>query len=72
MDWYENVTEESSVIDILGLLRQYLGDLPLLATFRTKQEGGMQEFSQQEYRALMNTVVDKWIYRFSRCGVILG
>ena len=36
MDWYENVTEESSVIDILGLLRQYLGDLPLLATFRTK------------------------------------
>ena len=57
MDWYENVTEESSVIDILGLLRQYLGDLPLLATFRTKQEGGMQEFSQQEYRALMNTVL---------------
>lgn len=57
MDWYENITEESSVIDILGLLRQYLGDLPLLATFRTKQEGGMQEFSQQEYRALMNTVL---------------
>lgn len=57
MDWYEKVTEESSVIDILGLLRQYLGDLPLLATFRTKQEGGMQEFSQQEYRALMNTVL---------------
>ena len=43
MDWYEKVTEESSVIDILGLLRQYLGDLPLL--------------SQQEYRALMNTVL---------------
>ena len=57
MDWYEKVTEESSVIDILGLLRQYLGDLPLLATFRTKQEGGMQEFSQQEYCALMNTVL---------------
>lgn len=57
MDWYEKVTEESSVTDILGLLRQYLGDLPLLATFRTKQEGGMQEFSQQEYRALMNTVL---------------
>lgn len=72
MDWYENVTEESSVIDILGLLRQYLGDLPLLATFRTKQEGGMQEFSQQEYRALMNTVLTSGYIDLADVELFLG
>lgn len=72
MDWYEKVTEESSVIDILGLLRQYLGDLPLLATFRTKQEGGMQEFSQQEYRALMNTVLTSGYIDLADVELFLG
>lgn len=72
MDWYENVTEESSVIDILGLLRQYLGDLPLLATFRTKQEGGMQEFSQQEYCALMNTVLTSGYIDLADVELFLG
>lgn len=72
MDWYENITEESSVIDILGLLRQYLGDLPLLATFRTKQEGGMQEFSQQEYRALMNTVLTSGYIDLADVELFLG
>lgn len=72
MDWYEKVTEESSVIDILGLLRQYLGDLPLLATFRTKQEGGMQEFSQQEYCALMNTVLTSGYIDLADVELFLG
>lgn len=72
MDWYEKVTEESSVIDILGLLRQYLGDLPLMATFRTKQEGGMQEFSQQEYCALMNTVLTSGYIDLADVELFLG
>lgn len=57
MDWYEKITEESSVINGLRFLRETLGEIPLLATFRTKQEGGMQEISEQDYRVLMNRVL---------------
>lgn len=72
MDWYEKVTEESSVINILGSLRELLGDLPLLATFRTKQEGGMQEFSEQEYCALMNTVLTSGYVDLADVELFLG
>ncbi|MGN0397724.1 MAG: type I 3-dehydroquinate dehydratase [Candidatus Fimimorpha sp.] len=57
MDWYENVGVQTKVKEVLACLRQVLGEVPLLATFRTKQEGGEQDFTKEQYCDLMNAVI---------------
>ena len=39
-DWYESVFDLEKVVEVAAELREILGDLPLLFTFRTKAEGG--------------------------------
>lgn len=39
-DWFADVRDTKRVISILAKLREALGDIPLLFTFRTKNEGG--------------------------------
>ncbi len=38
-------------------IREAAGDRPLLATFRTRAEGGMRDFSVEEYLRLYDTVI---------------
>lgn len=57
IDWFEAAGEESAVKEALSALREGLGDLPLLATFRTKAEGGNAAIRPQEYRKLYETVL---------------
>ncbi len=57
-DWYEDVTDIDKVKEILAELRNKMGDLPLLFTFRTQAEGGKRELSPQEYAALNLTVME--------------
>ena len=56
-DWYEGVLEEEKLLEILGILRESLGELPLLVTFRTKQEGGEQEISAEDYKTFLKRVL---------------
>lgn len=51
-DWYEDVFDLDKVKDVLAGLRSRIGDLPLLFTFRTKDEGGERQLSPREYAAL--------------------
>lgn len=44
-DWYEEVFDREKLEATLAWLREELGELPLLVTFRTREEGGEQSVS---------------------------
>lgn len=52
VDFYEDVFHLDKVLETLRNLRTVLGEIPILFTFRTKQEGGEKEIGMTEYTAL--------------------
>lgn len=52
VDWFEDVFEIDKVIDVLKDLREALGDIPLLMTFRTSKEGGEKAIEAEAYAEL--------------------
>ncbi len=57
-DWFESVFYIEDVKNILVELRKILGKMPLLFTFRTKEEGGQEEISFEKYKELLQEVAD--------------
>lgn len=55
-DWFEGVEDPTQVRDVLAGIREALGDIPLLFTFRTKKEGGVHEMDTDSYVSLNKTV----------------
>lgn len=49
MDYYKEIKSIENTKEILALLRAALGEAPLLATFRSKKEGGQCEISTEYY-----------------------
>lgn len=56
-DWFEKAGEKEELKGILELLHGELGELPLLVTFRTRQEGGKQEISLEDYEEFLLEVL---------------
>lgn len=56
IDHFTSFRSEAALTRCLAALRQTLGEMPLLATFRTKQEGGAESITPEDYQAL-NTLV---------------
>ena len=52
VDWYEDVISFECVEHVLCKLREIAGEIPLLFTFRTLQEGGEQAIDVAAYREL--------------------
>lgn len=52
VDWFEHVFEFDKVEDVLKDLRNVLGNIPLLLTFRTKKEGGEKAIDTKDYKEL--------------------
>ena len=59
VDFLNNVSSLSllTVLTFLSELRNELGDLPLLFTFRTKREGGEKSISPQAYEELYKAIL---------------
>lgn len=57
-DWYEDVNDLSRVLETAGKLREILGEIPLLFTFRTLKEGGERSLETEEYVALNRAVAE--------------
>lgn len=55
-DWFEDVFETEKVIEVLKELREILGEMPILFTFRTAKEGGEKEIGVREYAQLNRDV----------------
>ncbi len=49
IDWFENVFEFDKLEDVLKDLREVLGDMPILMTFRTSKEGGEKAIEDDVY-----------------------
>ena len=49
IDWFENVFDFDKLTDVLKDLREVLGDIPLLMTFRTSKEGGEKAIEDEVY-----------------------
>lgn len=56
-DWYADLWEPKALEETLGALREGLGNLPLLATFRTAGEGGEREAAAAEYEEFLMRVL---------------
>lgn len=57
VDWFEHVFETEEVLKISAELRNILGEMPILFTFRTKAEGGEREITFEQYSKLLKEVV---------------
>lgn len=58
MDWFEEVEEKDAVTAMLKKLRTCLGDMALLATFRSKKEGGERKLTTQAYIDVNTWAID--------------
>lgn len=56
MDWFTDIMDFSKACEMLQILRDALGNLPILATFRTKQEGGEKAIAKEDYVALYKAI----------------
>lgn len=52
VDFYQDSEDKEQVIKTAEMLRDILGDVPLLFTFRSKGEGGEKDISGESYREL--------------------
>ncbi|WP_270448328.1 type I 3-dehydroquinate dehydratase [Lactobacillus delbrueckii] len=58
IDYYEaGIKDNEKLIATAKTLRDVVGELPILVTFRTKNEGGVLELGEDEYLDLVATVV---------------
>lgn len=48
---------EKQILQTAEMLRSVLGEMPLLFTFRTKEEGGSAAISEERYRELNKTMI---------------
>ena len=51
-DWFEGVFDFAQVKDVLTDLREVLGNIPILMTFRTSKEGGEKAIDDKAYAEL--------------------
>ena len=49
IDWFENVFDFAALEDVLKDLREVLGEMPILMTFRTSKEGGEKAIEDDVY-----------------------
>lgn len=57
VDWFEGVFDFAKVEDVLKDLREVLGSIPLLMTFRTSKEGGEKAIEADAYAELNKKAV---------------
>lgn len=55
-DWFKGIEDLTLVTDVLTGIRELLGDIPLLFTFRTTKEGGVHEIDSKFYISLNKAV----------------
>ena len=74
VDYLNDVSSLSllTVLTFLSELRNELGDLPLLFTFRTKREGGAKDISPQGYLELNRTIAASGLIDLLDVELFLG
>lgn len=71
-DWYADVSSVEKVIETAKRLRDTLGNIPLLFTFRTANEGGEKAIAPEAYKALNLAVIKSGFADLVDVEVFLG
>lgn len=58
VDWYEDAMDTGKVLNTAKALREVLGEIPVLFTFRTAREGGEKAITIDEYAELNKSVAE--------------
>lgn len=58
VDYYEYAEDVNAIKSVLKTMRHILKDIPILFTFRSKDEGGMKAISKEYYFLLNNEICD--------------
>lgn len=58
IDFFDNVSDDEKLSELLRSVRQTIIDMPLLLTFRSKREGGQKEISSKQYTMLIKHAID--------------
>lgn len=56
-DWFEQVEDSDAVQEMLVTLRNIVKEMPVLFTFRTKNEGGERTIERTQYLSLLEKVL---------------
>lgn len=57
IDYYKEIENMEQVMNTLNELRNMLGNIPLLVTFRSKKEGGQRELKLEEYIEMNKAII---------------
>jgi len=57
-DFFDGLTDGSARFEVLKALRDELGNIPVLFTIRTREEGGQADLSVQEYKDINQSVIE--------------
>lgn len=52
-DWYHDLCREGSIVQALAQLKRILGEIPVLFTIRSREEGGEISLSDSQYKSLI-------------------
>ena len=58
IDWFEDVMNIDELKRTAIIIKQIIGDMPLLMTFRTKEEGGERQITKDAYEDLLMNICD--------------
>ncbi len=58
LDWFDQVFDTEALLAAAKVLRETLGDMPILATFRSKAEGGEKEVEPAKYAELNKALAE--------------
>lgn len=72
VDFYEDVHSIDSVISIGKELREILSDMPILFTFRTKEEGGETDMPLSKYVELNKAIIDLGLFELNDVELFIG
>lgn len=56
-DWYREIEKPGAVQSAMEQLRGVLGDIPVLFTFRSREEGGAAALSTEQYSSLVTEAI---------------
>ena len=58
IDYFENYRDKDALLEILQMIRNICDEVVLIATIRTKQQGGQADISEQDIIPLLELIAD--------------
>lgn len=72
VDFFEEVKQIDAVISVGKKIRQLLSNIPILFTFRTKEEGGETELSTEDYVELNQVIISEALFELNDIELFIG